>query len=201
MGSIHNSQEPKRWWHEREFRAVKLFSTAPATFVVSFAMCYAILRGPPLSALWVPFTAPYTAVPAMFVLGFVEQRMRAHVVPALLSAVVALVPPWLLLGPFTQEELARHVVPYLLLTWALALVGSMMGIAASRLRYTIVVRPRGTCPGCGYCLKGLPANVCPECGRPFTLEEIGASGEDSPDGGPGAESPAARPQPEEQERT
>jgi hypothetical protein len=24
-----------------------------------------------------------------------------------------------------------------------------------------------TCPGCGYALRGLPDNVCPECGREF----------------------------------
>jgi hypothetical protein len=29
-----------------------------------------------------------------------------------------------------------------------------------------------SCPGCGYCLIGLAEHVCPECGRPFTLEEL-----------------------------
>lgn len=29
------------------------------------------------------------------------------------------------------------------------------------------------CPQCGYCLIGLPTRRCAECGRPFTLEELG----------------------------
>lgn len=34
-------------------------------------------------------------------------------------------------------------------------------------------RPIGPlCPGCGYCLIGLTEHVCPERGRPFTLEEL-----------------------------
>ncbi len=36
----------------------------------------------------------------------------------------------------------------------------------------------GHCPACGYNLRGLPKRRCPECGRPFTLEEIGKSPED-----------------------
>lgn len=31
------------------------------------------------------------------------------------------------------------------------------------------------CPECEYCLVGSPRKVCPECGRPFTLEELGVS--------------------------
>jgi hypothetical protein len=29
-----------------------------------------------------------------------------------------------------------------------------------------------TCPGCGYALRGLPDNVCPECGREFDAEAM-----------------------------
>jgi len=28
------------------------------------------------------------------------------------------------------------------------------------------------CPGCGYCLIGVTDKRCPECGRPFTYEEL-----------------------------
>jgi hypothetical protein len=31
------------------------------------------------------------------------------------------------------------------------------------------------CPACGYCLIGVPTQTCPECGRPFTLDELGVS--------------------------
>lgn len=33
------------------------------------------------------------------------------------------------------------------------------------------------CPRCGYCLLFLPERRCPECGRPFTLREIGVAPE------------------------
>lgn len=29
------------------------------------------------------------------------------------------------------------------------------------------------CPGCGYCLIGTGSDCCPECGRSFTLDELG----------------------------
>lgn len=35
-----------------------------------------------------------------------------------------------------------------------------------------------SCPGCGYCLIGLAEQVCPECGRPFTLEELDVTSRD-----------------------
>jgi len=39
--------------------------------------------------------------------------------------------------------------------------------------------PRGAhCPGCGYCLLGLREHRCPECGRPFRMEELGVSEEE-----------------------
>ena len=34
-------------------------------------------------------------------------------------------------------------------------------------------KPGPYCPECGYCLIGLPRQICSECGRPFTLEELG----------------------------
>jgi hypothetical protein len=34
-------------------------------------------------------------------------------------------------------------------------------------------KPGPYCPECGYCLIGLPKRICSECGRPFTLEELG----------------------------
>jgi len=37
---------------------------------------------------------------------------------------------------------------------------------------------KGACPGCGYNLYGLTEQRCPECGRAFTFEEIGATPEE-----------------------
>jgi hypothetical protein len=35
------------------------------------------------------------------------------------------------------------------------------------------IKPGPYCPQCGYCLIGTPRQICPECGRAFTLEELG----------------------------
>jgi hypothetical protein len=39
-------------------------------------------------------------------------------------------------------------------------------------------RTAGHCPGCGYNLRGLSEQRCPECGRPFTFAEIRMTPED-----------------------
>jgi len=44
-------------------------------------------------------------------------------------------------------------------------------------RLSIAAR-EGRCPQCGYLLKGLPHRRCPECGRAFSLEEIGVPPEE-----------------------
>lgn len=40
-----------------------------------------------------------------------------------------------------------------------------------------VLKDKGRCPGCGYILRGLSRQRCPECGRPFTWQEIRATPE------------------------
>ncbi|MBP7936865.1 MAG: hypothetical protein KA354_19665 [Phycisphaerae bacterium] len=37
---------------------------------------------------------------------------------------------------------------------------------------------QGQCPRCGYLLYGLTENRCPECGRGYTVEEVGLSAEE-----------------------
>jgi hypothetical protein len=39
------------------------------------------------------------------------------------------------------------------------------------------MKPGAYCRGCGYCLIGVPGRVCPECGRGFTIEELGVGEE------------------------
>jgi hypothetical protein len=40
-----------------------------------------------------------------------------------------------------------------------------------------VVKPGPYCPACGYCLIGSPRQVCSECGRAFTYDELGVGAE------------------------
>lgn len=45
-----------------------------------------------------------------------------------------------------------------------------------RRAWVEVIEQDGTrCPGCGYCLVGNTTQTCSECGRPFTLPELGAT--------------------------
>jgi hypothetical protein len=59
-----------------------------------------------------------------------------------------------------------------------------MGIIAFILAATVLlflqvkpepVKPGPYCPECGYCLIGATGDICTECGRPFTLEELGVA--------------------------
>jgi hypothetical protein len=63
-----------------------------------------------------------------------------------------------------------------LLVAALALA-ACRGFRVVALRYAMDHRRRmtmeGTCPTCGYPLKGLPEDRCPECGVPFERYEAG----------------------------
>lgn len=40
------------------------------------------------------------------------------------------------------------------------------------------VKPGPYCPQCGYCLIGSTRKICTECGRPFSLEELGVTPEE-----------------------
>jgi hypothetical protein len=51
-------------------------------------------------------------------------------------------------------------------------------------RLSIVDERSGSCPGCGYNLYGLNERRCPECGRAFTFEEIGATPQELAFAGP-----------------
>lgn len=148
-------------WQAHDYTGWKLLAVALA----SFAPCIVC----PCSAVVVPAVV-------MFAFAFFEQRARQHVLPVFLSTIAALLGLWphddgLGLAMLVYPPVVLFVYgPLLLLP---ALVGSMCGLPVSRSRYTIIIGRRGHCPGCGYCLTGLPEQVCPECGRAFELEEVG----------------------------
>ena len=39
----------------------------------------------------------------------------------------------------------------------------------------ILIQDGTLCPGCGYCLRGCTGQRCPECGREYSLEELGTA--------------------------
>jgi hypothetical protein len=58
-------------------------------------------------------------------------------------------------------------------------------------RKPLPAKPGPYCPQCAYCLVGTPRMVCPECGRGFTLEELGISAEELLPPGVGGKSASA----------
>jgi hypothetical protein len=71
-------------------------------------------------------------------------------------------------GRFLWPELTEQI----LTTGAISFVLGAILLLMLQLRpQTRILGPY--CPQCGYCLIGLPTHRCAECGRPFTLEELG----------------------------
>lgn len=58
------------------------------------------------------------------------------------------------------------------------LITTLAGVAGLFLwQSTYQSKPGPYCPACDYCLIGVPIDCCPECGRPFTLDELGITRE------------------------
>lgn len=67
--------------------------------------------------------------------------------------------------------------------WGFALLHAALGIGVGavllgvwRIRYPIKRGPY--CPRCGYCLVGSVERMCSECGRAFSLQELGVSSDE-----------------------
>ena len=59
-----------------------------------------------------------------------------------------------------------------LVVWLMSFVLGAMALLLLQMRAE-KVKPGPYCPECGYCLIGSPRKICSECGRPFTLDELG----------------------------
>ena len=56
------------------------------------------------------------------------------------------------------------------------LVGTLSAWVLCRWKYGPIIEQDGTiCPNCGYSLLGCTHQVCSECGREFTLQELGTT--------------------------
>ena len=65
--------------------------------------------------------------------------------------------------------------PFMLFSLVIALLAGVAALAWMLLRYTmprIVLQDGSRCPVCAYCLIGVTSMRCPECGRPFTYDEL-----------------------------
>ncbi len=82
---------------------------------------------------------------------------------------------WRILGGRTVPEV--NLGPGALLMGAVGFLISAIILLLLQLRPQ-PVKPGPYCPACGYCLIGSPRQICAECGRPFTLEELGITAEE-----------------------
>ena len=121
------------------------------------------------------------AVVALSLLLFVRWSLRprrnetAWLEAELLVVWGAFLPTWIAGEGIARFE-AIDLLPVGYVASALCLGGCHR--LACRL-YAAWWAPRGArCPGCDYCLLGLREHRCPECGRPFRLEELGVSEEE-----------------------
>jgi hypothetical protein len=81
---------------------------------------------------------------------------------------------WHFFGGYWMES--TDLLRMVLTIWLMSLA------AGSAILLLLQLKPRQVksgpyCPECEYCLIGSPRQICPECGRPFTLEELGVSAE------------------------
>jgi len=99
-----------------------------------------------------------------------------------MSAVFGLAGAWEHMG--LTGWTVTWVVSCLLLFFRIGEARTITGLTWRRtLWYLLTLRLHkacssgGQCPACGYYLYGLRNQRCPECGRPFTFEEVGATPE------------------------
>lgn len=69
-----------------------------------------------------------------------------------------------------RRYIASLVLPVVLLAFSVVMIGWPGRIA----RWLVPARVRPACPGCGFALKGLRSEVCPECGLKLGPEFLGA---------------------------
>ena len=76
------------------------------------------------------------------------------------------------------QAVERHGLPWMVVTYSLVVIGIALSsygprYILGRLGQYVVSRRLEVCPTCGYHISGIgPAGTCPECGRPFQLQEV-----------------------------
>jgi len=85
----------------------------------------------------------------------------------------------------TADGLSTNVAIVASIVLLIALIGEQKETSGRPWRETMrrillcrLPYEKGVCPKCGYSLRGLRDQRCPECGRPFTFEELGLSPEE-----------------------
>lgn len=149
-------------------------------FVLGLALGLLVMRvpafvSPPggLSAIELAFSLG--VVPVGLLLPFFDQRFRkqARYVAAGAAACVLAVLMQVSFRVPSLELLPVVAVAYFVRLWLVGLAAAGLGLLASRACYRLVIQDGTLCLGCGYKLIGLTSQVCPECGREFTYQELG----------------------------
>ncbi len=132
-------------------------------------------------------TAPYFALvawlsltigPVALLLPLFDQRFAGQVLYMAAAAVGGVLALFAVTGvPTDAPRVVGGGIHLFLALWLVGLLAAAVGLVVSQACYRLVVQDGTLCPGCGYKLIGLTSHVCPECGRPFTYEELGTKPE------------------------
>ncbi len=143
-----------------------------AGFVVGLAECILFVWGAKSSTdpIALVILSPLAAGVLACGLPFLDQRRNRFAGNcALLALGMTLVPA--VVGGAAAEDWSRYawfLAMFFAVLWVGAVVLGSVGLAISHVLFCQVLQDGETCPGCGYCLRGLESQLCPECGRPVT---------------------------------
>ena len=144
LGIVAHGLRPMMFW--RGVHLEMLASLAAAT-VVTGALAFRYRQARPARPAVLAYTTHVIVLWSTFVLGW---RITAA--------------PGEDFEAFARDWLPKGVV--------VAICGVLLLLMLKALSRSLTFGPT-RCPSCGYSLVGLPDQRCPECGRPFTLDELG----------------------------
>ena len=168
------------WSNPRLRLRVARFGVFSAAGIVAGAIVVSIdIRFPLIQAKYLWLT-PWVLLPIVSLMAvYTRRRIPWH------RAMLWMAPDLAGCVCFFQATIAKiwtHYHVYLfdipdMLQYLLLTGGACFIVGAVLLLFLQVkpepVKPGPYCPECGYCLIGLPRQICSECGRPFTLDELG----------------------------
>ncbi len=158
-----------------------------ATSLAQYTFFIYIALGIPYRPLLLSHGYQFLCMLLMCILSVGALRNARRRMSKLVFAVVALellciwILPWmawrrLLIAPTLDIQLGGNFFPtlgYVVYVPVILLLGVFVAIAAfMHWRYLHRIRKSRLCPNCRYDLRGATEMRCPECGRPFTLEEL-----------------------------
>jgi hypothetical protein len=94
-----------------------------------------------------------------------------------LGTILAVILGFLMIAEDQSVLLPLLMLPLLILGVLFAVLSVPLWVYVRKWAAPVHIQDGTLCPGCAYSLIGNESMVCPECGRPFTVEELGTTEE------------------------